>query len=218
MRDPQTGEMRLPGKFIQIAEQVGLIQQIDHYVIRHALKQLGALQKLGRKVTFAINLSGLVIDTSILLPLLEDAITDYAVDPKGIIFEITETVAVSNLQQAKAMMHAIKALGCQFSLDDFGVGFSSFNYMRELPVDIIKIDGIFIKNLDKNADDQLFVKALVDVAKGLNRKTTAEFVENTDILALLRGYEVDFAQGYYIGRPQPDLLDTVVWTNSSLNQ
>lgn len=211
MRDPLTGEMRLPGKFIQIAEQVGLIQQIDHYVIRHALKQLGALQKQQRNVSFAINLSGLVIDTSILLPLLESTIAEYKVDASAIIFEITETVAVSNLQQAKEMMHSIKALGCRFSLDDFGVGFSSFNYMRELPVDIIKIDGIFIKNLDKNADDQLFVKALVDVAKGLNRKTTAEFVENAEILQLLRGYGVDFAQGYYIGRPQPELLEATVW-------
>lgn len=211
MRDPLTGEMRLPGKFIQIAEQVGLIQQIDHYVIRHALKQLGALQKQQRNVSFAINLSGLVIDTSILLPLLESTIAEYEVDASAIIFEITETVAVSNLQQAKEMMHSIKALGCRFSLDDFGVGFSSFNYMRELPVDIIKIDGIFIKNLDKNADDQLFVKALVDVAKGLNRKTTAEFVENAEILQLLRGYGVDFAQGYYIGRPQPELLEAMVW-------
>lgn len=212
MRDPHTGEMRLPGKFIQIAEQVGLIQQIDHYVIKHALKQLGLLQKQKRNISFAINLSGLVIDTSRLLPLLESTIAEFQVDPNGIIFEITETVAVSNLQQAKAMMQAIKALGCRFSLDDFGVGFSSFNYMRELPVDIIKIDGIFIKNLDKNADDQLFVKALVDVAKGLNRKTTAEFVENAEILALLKGYGVDFGQGYFIGRPQADLLDTLNWT------
>ncbi|WP_247870051.1 bifunctional diguanylate cyclase/phosphodiesterase [Methylophaga sp. SB9B] len=211
MRDPHTGEMRLPGKFIQIAEQVGLIQQIDHYVIKHALKQLGLLQKQKPNISFAINLSGLVIDTSRLLPLLESTIAEFQVDPNGIIFEITETVAVSNLQQAKAMMQAIKALGCRFSLDDFGVGFSSFNYMRELPVDIIKIDGIFIKNLDKNADDQLFVKALVDVAKGLNRKTTAEFVENADILALLKGYGVDFGQGYFIGRPQADLLDTLDW-------
>lgn len=153
-----------------------------------------------------------MIDTSILLPLLESTIAEYEVDASAIIFEITETVAVSNLQQAKQMMHSIKALGCRFSLDDFGVGFSSFNYMRELPVDIIKIDGIFIKNLDKNADDQLFVKALVDVAKGLNRKTTAEFVENEAILDLLRGYGVDFAQGYYIGRPQPVLLEAIIWT------
>ena len=104
------------------------------------------------------------------------------------------------------MMTAIKALGCRFSLDDFGVGFASFNYMRELPIDIIKIDGIFIKNLDINADDQLFVKALIDVAKGLGRKTIAEFVENEAILTILQNYGVDFAQGFYIGKPQQDLL------------
>ena len=109
------------------------------------------------------------------------------------------------------MMTAVKALGCQFSLDDFGVGFASFNYMRQLPIDIIKIDGIFIKDLDKNADDQLFVKALIDVAKGLGKKTIAEFVENKDILTLLRQYGVDYAQGYHIGRPEPKIHDDQNW-------
>ncbi|MFT7234586.1 MAG: EAL domain-containing protein (putative c-di-GMP-specific phosphodiesterase class I) [Methylophagaceae bacterium] len=95
-------------------------------------------------------------------------------------------------------------MGCQFALDDFGVGFSSFGYIRELPVDIIKIDGIFIKDLDKNTDDQLFVKALIDVAKGMGKKTTAEYVENAEILALLKEFGVDHAQGYHIGRPKPE--------------
>lgn len=130
------------------------------------------------------------------------------------IFEVTETSAVSNLQQAKKLMESIKVLGCRFSLDDFGVGFSSFNYMRELPVDIIKIDGIFIKDLDKNADDQLFVKALVDVAKGLGKKTIAEYVETKEILVLLQKYGVDYAQGFYIGRPENDLLDGSDWEST----
>ena len=169
------------------------------------------MQQQGIKARFAINLSASIIDAPMLLPLLKKLIKKYNIDPAGLIFEVTETVAVSNLQQAKAMMLAIKALGCQFSLDDFGVGFSSFNYMRELPVDIIKIDGIFIKDLDKNADDQLFVKALVDVAKGLGRKTIAEFVENRAVLTLLRTYGVDFAQGYYIGRPAPKVLSNSDW-------
>lgn len=115
-------------------------------------------------------------------------------------------------------MEAIKVLGCRFSLDDFGVGFASFNYMRELPVDIIKIDGIFIKDLDKNADDQLFVKALVDVAKGLGKKTIAEFVENKEIMTLLRKYGVDYAQGYYIGRPETELLDDTSWQAKASNE
>ena len=206
MRDPATQEITLPGKFIEIAEEVGLIQSIDHYVLHHSIKKLGELQKQGSKVEFAINLSGAVVDTPVLLPYLKKLIKRFDVDPTALIFEVTETVAVSNLYQAKLMMTAIKALGCRFSLDDFGVGFASFNYMRELPIDIIKIDGIFIQNLDINKDDQLFVKALIDVAKGLGRQTIAEYVENEAILHILQRYGVDFAQGFYIGKPQQDLL------------
>ena len=211
MHHPETGDISLPGKFIEVAEQVGLIRNIDQLVINSGIKKLAEMQQQGIKARFAINLSASIIDAPMLLPLLKKLIKKYNIDPAGLIFEVTETVAVSNLQQAKAMMLAIKALGCQFSLDDFGVGFSSFNYMRELPVDIIKIDGIFIKDLDKNADDQLFVKALVDVAKGLGRKTIAEFVENRAVLTLLRTYGVDFAQGYYIGRPAPKVLSNSDW-------
>lgn len=205
MNDPVSGAIRMPGKFIEIAEQVGLIQAIDEQVIEMGLKKLASLQQSCKGVRLAINLSAATIDSPTLTPLLKRLFMKYQVDPTGVIFEVTETVAVSNLQHAKKMMHSIKALGCQFSLDDFGVGFSSFNYIRELPVDIIKIDGIFIKDLNKNAADQLFVKALVDVAKGLGRKTVAEFVEDRDVLVLLRTYGVDFAQGYYIGRPAPEV-------------
>jgi EAL domain-containing protein (putative c-di-GMP-specific phosphodiesterase class I) len=149
----------------------------------------------------------------VIVPLIKQLIQKYQIDPSYVIFEVTETLAVSNLLQANKIMQAIKALGCRFSLDDFGVGFSSFDYMRQLPVDIIKIDGIFIKNLDKNADDRLFVKALVDVAKGLGKKTIAEFVENEDILKLLRTFGVDYAQGYHVGKPQPELLAHTDWVN-----
>jgi diguanylate cyclase (GGDEF)-like protein/PAS domain S-box-containing protein len=214
MRDAHTGEIRLPGKFIEVAEEVGLIQNIDHFVIRTAIHHMAQLQKAGKKIKFAINLSGAVVDTPVLLPLVKQLIKKYDIDPSCLIFEVTETAAVSNLHQAKLMMTAIKALGCQFALDDFGVGFASFNYMRQLPIDIVKIDGIFIKDLDKNADDQLFVKALIDVAKGLGRKTIAEFVENKDILTLLRQYGVDYAQGYHIGRPQPQLQEVPEWSPS----
>jgi diguanylate cyclase (GGDEF)-like protein/PAS domain S-box-containing protein len=214
MRDRYSDEVRMPGKFIEIAEEVGLIQSIDHFVIRQAIRRLSELQKAGKQVKFAINLSGSVVDAPVLLPLLKKLIKKFEVDPAGLIFEVTETAAVSNLHQAKLMMTAIKALGCQFALDDFGVGFASFNYMRQLPIDVIKIDGIFIKDLDKNADDQLFVKALIDVAKGLGKRTIAEFVENKDILTLLRQYGVDYAQGYYIGRPEPSIAEDSAWTPS----
>ncbi|HSG92623.1 MAG TPA: EAL domain-containing protein [Methylotenera sp.] len=211
MHHPETGDISLPGKFIEVAEQVGLIRQIDKLVISTGITKLAALHKQGIKARFAINLSASIIDAEMLLPFIKTQLKKHQVDPQTLVFEVTETAAVSNLQQAKLAMHAIKALGCKFSLDDFGVGFSSFNYIRELPVDIIKIDGIFIKDLDKNADDQLFVKALVDVAKGLGRKTIAEFVENRAVLTLLRSYGVDFAQGYYIGRPAPKVLTNIDW-------
>ena len=211
MRDTKTGEIRMPGKFIQIAEEAGLIHSIDHYVLRHAMMKLSSLQKQGIEAKFAINLSGSVVDDPVVLPLIKQLIKKHKIKPENLIFEVTETSAVSNMQQAKKLMEAIKVLGCQFSLDDFGVGFSSFNYMRELPVDIIKIDGIFIKDLDKNADDQLFVKALVDVAQGLGKKLIAEFVENKNILDLLQQYGVDYAQGYYVGRPESEILGSSDW-------
>jgi diguanylate cyclase (GGDEF)-like protein/PAS domain S-box-containing protein len=211
MRDANSGEIRMPSQFIQVAEESGLIHNIDHYVLRHAMIKLASLQEQGIDATFAINLSGAIIDDPVILPLIKQLIKKHKVNPEKLIFEVTETSAVSNLQQAKKLMKSIKILGCRFSLDDFGVGFSSFNYMRELPVDIIKIDGIFIKDLDKNEDDQLFVKALIDVAKGLGKKTVAEYVETKEILVLLQEYGVDYAQGYYVGRPENDLLNSSDW-------
>lgn len=211
MRDGETGEISLPGKFIEIAEETGLINSIDHYVIKHSMKKLATLQDKGITAKLAINLSGAVVDNKLLLPLLRRTIAEYKINPGSLIFEITETAAVSNFQQAKLLMTEIRKLGCEFSLDDFGVGFSSFNYLRQLPVDIIKIDGIFIRGLDKNADDQLFVKALVDVAKGLGKKTIAEYVENKEILAILDKFGVDYAQGYYIGRPDSQMRDGIDW-------
>ncbi len=201
MRDPKSGKISMPGKFIEIAEEVGLIHRIDHFVLQRGIIKLANLQKKGISAKFAINLSGSVVDDPLLIPLLKQFIKESEVDPRGLIFEVTETAAVSNLQQAKKMMTAIKALGCQFALDDFGVGFSSFNYMRELPVDIIKIDGIFIRNLENNEADQLFVKALADVAKGLGKKTIAEFVESEKTLNLLAKFGIDYGQGYHIGKP-----------------
>lgn len=212
MKNPQTGEMRAPAKFIQVAEEVGLIQSIDQYVIKQGIAQLARLQQQGMNVKLAINLSGSVVDAPVLLPLLKKLFKTTNVDPTGLIFEVTETAAVSNFQQAQLMMTAVKALGCQFSLDDFGVGFASFNYMKQLPVDIIKIDGIFIKDLDKNAHDQLFVKALVDVAKGLGKKVIAEFVENQEVLKILDEYGVEYAQGYHIGKPEPHILKETDWS------
>ena len=124
-------------------------------------------------------------------------------DPACVMFEITETAALEDLPGARALMIEIRELGCGFVLDDFGVGFSSFYYLRELPVDVVKIDGSFIRNLSESSDDLILVNALCSVARGFGKKITAEFVESAEILALIEKMDIDYAQGYYIGKPAP---------------
>ena len=125
------------------------------------------------------------------------------VNPERIIFEVTETSAISNFSSAQNLINEVKKLGCQFAIDDFGVGFSSFRYLKNLAVDYIKIDGTFIKKIDQNYEDQIFVKSLSEIAHALGKKTIAEFVENEAIMSILREYDIDFVQGYHIGKPQP---------------
>lgn len=196
----------LPGVFIQVAEQTGLIHKIDHYVLKQAIIKQAELQQNDPDISLSINLSGHAVSDPVLLPLLKKLLLETGANPERLIFELTETAAVADIIQAKDFMLQLNKLGCRFSLDDFGTGFSSFRYMRELPIDIVKIDGSFITDLANNTDDQLFVKALVDVAQGMGKKTVAEFVENTESLSLLHAFGVDYAQGFYIGRPEPKFL------------
>tara|TARA_R110001606_G_scaffold11354_5_gene49204 strand:- start:9168 stop:11984 length:2817 start_codon:yes stop_codon:yes gene_type:complete len=201
------GIIHPPFTFIQVAEDTGLINSIDHLVLQHGIYKQAELDASGLNTSLSINLSGHAIDDKLLFPLFKRLLDESNVNPEHLIFELTETAAVADIIQAKQLMTQLSELGCRFSLDDFGTGFASFRYMRELPVDIVKIDGSFITNLAENLDDQLFVKALVDVARGMGKKTVAEFVENAETLALLHAFGVDYAQGYYIGKPQPYFLD-----------
>tara|TARA_R110002050_G_scaffold1244_1_gene8470 strand:- start:8847 stop:11669 length:2823 start_codon:yes stop_codon:yes gene_type:complete len=201
------GTIHSPFTFIQVAEATGLIDSIDHHVLQQGIYKQAELDAKGVGIALSINLSGHAIDDKLLFPLFQRLLDESKVNPKHLIFELTETAAVADIIQAKQLMVQLSQLGCRFSLDDFGTGFASFRYMRDLPVDIVKIDGSFITNLANNLDDQLFVKALVDVARGMGKKTIAEFVENAETLALLHAFGVDYAQGYYIGKPQPYFLD-----------
>ncbi len=195
-----------PAHFIEIAEQTGLIHHIDHYVLHKGIEKLAQIEQMRKGISLSINLSAYAIDDQQLLPLIQDLIEKYQVDASHLIIELTETATVADIEQAKTLMQNLGKLGCRFSIDDFGTGFASFHYMRELPVDIVKIDGAFISKLANNPDDQLFVKALVTVADGMGKETVAEFVESKETLALLHPFGVDYAQGYYIGKPQPDVL------------
>ncbi|MEO5573654.1 MAG: EAL domain-containing protein, partial [Gammaproteobacteria bacterium] len=192
-----------PGAFITAAEHTGLIHAIDHMVLRKAIAQAAELSRQGHNFCFSINLSAHAFDDPDLLTILAETLIQYKADPTNFIFELTETAALADLSAARKLMQSIRAFGCSFALDDFGVGFSSFYYLKQLPVDYVKIDGSFIQHLADNTDDQILVKALCDVARGFGKKTTAEFVENAAILTLLERFKVDYAQGYFIGKPAP---------------
>lgn len=202
----ENGEMVPPGEFIEFAERSGLIKQIDHYVVRTVIKRWAELLAEGKDRKVAINLSGHSMNDENMLTLLQSLFLQHPELPSHIIFEITETAAVADFATAQTFIETIRALGCAFSLDDFGVGFSSFYYVKHFPVDYVKIDGSFIRNLADSPDDQIFVRALTEVARGFGKHTVAEFVGDQRCLTLLRSYGVDYAQGYFIGKPANEIV------------
>ena len=199
----EDGIITAPGLFIEIAESCGLIHAIDRMVITKAIRQLAWLQKQGRDIHFSVNLSAHAFSDPGLFELLRNLIDESGLEPSRLILEVTETAAIADFTVAHAYITSIKALGCRFALDDFGVGFSSFYSLKKLPVDYVKIDGSFIKGLHSNPDDQVLVRSLSQAAHGFGKKTIAEFVENEQTLEILRQYNVDYAQGYLIGKPLP---------------
>jgi EAL domain-containing protein (putative c-di-GMP-specific phosphodiesterase class I) len=196
-----SGELIPPGTFLYIAEQFGLIQAIDRWVLGQATQLLKRLHSQGDPVTLSVNLSGASITDASLLELVEDEIRTTGIDPRALIFEVTETAAIVNIEKARRFAERLGELGCAFALDDFGAGFGSFYYLKHLPVDYLKIDGDFIRQLPASKPDQLTVKAIVQIAHGLGKRTVAEFVGDEATVSLLRRYGVDYAQGYHTGRP-----------------
>lgn len=201
----EDGKLVPPADFIAVAEESGLIGEIDRFVVRAVVKRWLALLEEGRQYKVAINLSGLSMNDESLLQLLQDLFLLHPELSSQVIFEITETAAVADFSTARKFIDTVRAMGCAFSLDDFGVGFSSFYYLKHLPVDYVKIDGAFIRNLADSPDDQIFVRALTEVARGFGKRTVAEFVGDERSLTLLRSYGVDYAQGYYVGKPADDV-------------
>ena len=200
------GALIMPADIIPIAEQFNLITQIDYKVMRLALEQISALRQHHPEIAISVNLSAKHIGDARLHELIRSDMSRHGIDFANLIFEITETAALQNFAAAREFMANLAGFGCRFALDDFGVGFTSFAQLRTLPVDIVKIDGMFIRELHMNRQDQVFVKAMTDVAHSLGKKVVAEYVENADIVEFLREYGVDYAQGFYIGRPRPQLF------------
>ena len=188
----------MPGEFIPALERAEDITFLDHQVISKAISMMSK-HKVLRKV--AINLSAQAFSDSRLLPLIKEKLTFYNVNPEQIIFEVTESASLSNLSATREMIEQLMMLGCEFSIDDFGTGFSTFNYLKQLPANCIKIDGSFVKDMLNNPIDYAVVKSICEVAKALNKVTVAEFVENLEILQSLKQLGVNYLQGYYISRP-----------------
>lgn len=201
------GELLSPVQFIPVAERMGLIHHIDLWVVSHAIDYIASLPKTQENICFTINLSSHALQGDYLLPIVKKKLESTWISPSRLTFEITETAAVSNFNKTREMVSKIRALGCRFALDDFGAGFSSFNYIKNFPVDYLKIDGQFINNLAVDEADQVLVKSMIEIAHSLGKKAIAEYVSNVEILRVLKALGVDYVQGYLLGKPSLDLLE-----------
>ncbi len=201
------GTVTLPDDFIPAAERYNLMGAIDRWVIHNAFRvyaeRRGMLVNEDRRVRLAINLSGNSLNEEKLLPYIQHELNEFNIPPNIICFEITETAAISNLSKAAQFIREMKKLECQFALDDFGTGVSSFAYLKNLPVDYIKIDGAFISNIIDNRIDHAMVAAINQIGHEMGIETIAEAVESKAIVERLRVLGVDYAQGYVLGEPKP---------------
>lgn len=199
MLDP-TGDVIPPSSFLPTAERLGLISQIDRLVLSKAIELAGRSQPI------AVNVSGASLSEPALIEDVRRAIAD-GLNPAWLDFEITETAAIANMADARSFARTVTGMGCGLGLDDFGTGFSSFSYLKELPVQHLKLDIEFIRNLPSSPIDQKLVQAMVQFAKAFGQETVAEGVEDADTLGMVRAFEVDYAQGFHIG--EPALVDCV---------
>jgi len=199
--EEKPGELVMPSLFIPIAEKSGKILELDRWVINKAVTVLAHHPKLR---ALAINLSGRSLADPSLPRYIQDTLVRHGVDPRRLLIEITETSAIGDLHDAGRFIEALHLTGCATCLDDFGTGFSSFAYLKYLKVDTLKIDGLFIRDLPNDHDNQLFVKSIADVARGMGKITVAEFVEDEATLELLNRFGVDLVQGYFLDRPIAD--------------
>lgn len=200
MRDDK-GNQAPPGAFITAAENYSLMKEVDRWVLLHAIAWLSSPNGKRKGAHIAINLSGQSLSDRSFLKYAEAVIKRSDLKPKQICLEITETSAISNLNNATTFINSMRKLGCEVALDDFGSGLSSFSYLKSLPVDYLKIDGIFVKNLADNDVDYAMVKSINEVGHAMGKKTIAEYVENEAILAKLKEIGVDYAQGFGVHKP-----------------
>lgn len=201
LADEADGRLVAPALFLPAAERYGLIREIDRMVIARVARLLGEELPGHCDSRIALNLSAVSVVDPGMLAHIERQLARHDVDPARLIVEITETSAISDMRVARTFCRGLQALGGAIALDDFGSGFGSLQYLKQLPFDYLKIDGDFIRALPASREDQLLVQALVGVARGLGKQTVAECVADDCTLALLCDYGVDYAQGFGLGRP-----------------
>ncbi len=197
------GEVVAPSSFLPAAERYHLMPQIDRWVVTQVLAFLRALQAQGGVMNLSINLSGQSLCDEDFPGFVTTAVLASGVPPTWLCFEVTETTAITNLSRAVGLISELKRMGCHFALDDFGSGLSSFSYLKNLPVDYLKIDGSFVKDMDRNPVDRAMVAAINEIGHLMGIQTVAEFVTRLDVLEALDEIGVDYAQGYFIATPEP---------------
>lgn len=198
------GSLSSPAEFIESAERYGFMNLVDRWVVREAFSWISRLMDEQKEVPhLAINLSGTSVTDDSFMEYLLEQISEFGVGTSRVCFEITETGTISNLVKAADFVRAFRNIGCKFSIDDFGTGLASHNYLRELPVDYVKIDGTFITAIDKNRHDYAMARSINDLAHFLGQETIAESVENDNIVEKLQEIGVDYLQGWGVGKPKP---------------
>ena len=211
----EDGHLLPPSAFLYVAERFGTILAIDAWVVRQAVGLIATHAKAGRSLTLNVNISAKSIGNPQLVTVIDRALADSRIDPACLVFELTETAAIGNIDLAKSFTTELRRRGCRFALDDFGSGFGSFYYLKHLPFDYFKIDGDFIRGFGANPTDQLVVEAIVGIARGMGKKTVAEFVTDQAMTDRLRRSGIDYAQGFHIGMPRP-IVETFAPTISAI--
>jgi EAL domain-containing protein (putative c-di-GMP-specific phosphodiesterase class I) len=194
-----------PSAFMPMAERFNLIQHIDLWVVNESSRVLEKLREQGRSASFSVNLSGTTLNSSAILNEIEKNLKASNLPPSSLVFEITETSAIEKMDVARNFIESMRKQGWRFALDDFGTGFSSFSQLKHLPVDIVKIDGQFVKDMTTDPIDRAIVVAINEIAHSLGMETVAEYVETAETLQLLSECEVDLAQGYYVCEPMANI-------------
>jgi diguanylate cyclase (GGDEF)-like protein len=197
----ENGELLPAASFIEAAERSGMVQELDRWVVVQALELLAKRERNGAPVSLHVNVSGASVADLSVLEFIERRLDEGQADPARCTFEITETGRTHNYEAAAGFADRLTEFGCQVAIDDYGAGFGPFHYLKNIPFDLIKIDGSFVRDLPNSDADQLTVQAIVQIARGLGKTTIAEYVQDDVTTDMLRDYGVDMAQGYHLGRP-----------------